>query len=44
MTAHVSSDEADEYIPGCLDIFFENVGRMRSGDQLINVLDISRGY
>jgi phosphoglycerate dehydrogenase-like enzyme len=44
MTPHVSSDEADDYIPGCLDVFFENVARMRSGHPLINVFDFSRGY
>jgi phosphoglycerate dehydrogenase-like enzyme len=44
MTPHVSSDEEEDYIPGCLDVFFENIARLRAGQALLNEFDTLREY
>jgi glyoxylate/hydroxypyruvate reductase A len=44
ITPHVSSDDAASYVPRTLDLFFENLGRLRAGEKLRNLVDPARGY
>jgi phosphoglycerate dehydrogenase-like enzyme len=44
ITPHVLSDDIDEYVPRTLDLFFSNVRRYLAGEQLTNVVDVSRNY
>jgi phosphoglycerate dehydrogenase-like enzyme len=44
LTPHVSSDEAEDYSAGCLDLFFENINRIQSERPIINQVDLVRGY
>jgi len=44
ITPHVSSDDAENYMPKTMDIVFENARRLRSGEALKNVVDPVRGY
>jgi phosphoglycerate dehydrogenase-like enzyme len=44
MMPHVTSDDADEYLPKTFDMVFENVRRFAAGQPLLNVIDSKRGY
>lgn len=44
MTPHVCSDDEREYLPKTLDLVFENYGRLRRGEDLINTVEPARGY
>jgi phosphoglycerate dehydrogenase-like enzyme len=44
MMPHVTSDDADEYLPKTFDMVFENVRRFAAGQPLLNVVDKMRGY
>lgn len=41
---HCSSDDLDRYLPGTLDLVFENVSRMIAGKRLRNRVSPQRGY
>lgn len=41
---HVSSDDPAQYLPRALDIFFDNLQRMLSGEEMRNVIDPALGY
>jgi phosphoglycerate dehydrogenase-like enzyme len=44
LTPHVSSDDADAYVPRTLDLVFDNVGRLLAGRLLKNRVDPARQY
>ena len=44
ITPHVLSDDIDEYVPRTLDLFFDNVRRLFTGQPLTNVVDLVRQY
>jgi phosphoglycerate dehydrogenase-like enzyme len=44
ITPHVSSDDAERYIPLTLDLFFDNLRRYVAGRPLRNRVDPRRGY
>jgi phosphoglycerate dehydrogenase-like enzyme len=44
ITAHSAVDDGVRYIPRCLDIFFDNLGRHLSGRKLRNIVDLTIGY
>lgn len=44
ITPHVSSDDAERYIPLTLDLFFDNLRRHVAGRPLRNRVDLRRGY
>lgn len=44
ITPHVSSDDADGYVQGVLDIVFDNVGRTLAGKPLRNRVNPKLGY
>jgi glyoxylate/hydroxypyruvate reductase len=44
MTPHVSIDDAAEYIPRSLDVFFDNLRCYLAGEPLPNLVDSERGY
>ena len=44
MTPHMGCDDEENYIPRCLDIFFENLIRMTKGEELDNLVDRNLGY
>ena len=44
LTPHVSSDDAERYIPRTLDLLFANVRRYRAGCPLRNLVDPTREY
>jgi phosphoglycerate dehydrogenase-like enzyme len=44
MMPHVTSDDEDQYLPKSFDLVFENVRRLVSGKELLNVVDRERGY
>ena len=44
ITPHVSSDDAERYIPLTLDLFFDNLRRLVAGRPLRNRVDVRRGY
>jgi glyoxylate/hydroxypyruvate reductase len=44
MMPHVTSDDEEEYLPKSFDLVFENVRRLVSGKQLLNVVDRALGY
>jgi phosphoglycerate dehydrogenase-like enzyme len=44
MMPHVSSDDEDQYLPKSFDLVFENIRRLLSGRELLNVVDRARGY
>jgi phosphoglycerate dehydrogenase-like enzyme len=44
MMPHVSSDDEDQYLPKSFDLVFENIRRLLSGKELLNVVDRVRGY
>jgi len=44
ITPHVSSDDADGYMPKTMDLVFENARRLLHGEPLKNVVDPLRGY
>ena len=44
ITPHVSSDDAERYVPVTLDRVFENIGRYMKGQPLRNQVDIKREY
>ncbi len=44
MTPHMSSDDALTYAPRTLDLVFENLGRLASGEPLRNRVDPALGY
>jgi phosphoglycerate dehydrogenase-like enzyme len=41
---HCSSDDADGYIPGSLDLLFDNLRRLLAGKPLKNVVTDAKGY
>jgi phosphoglycerate dehydrogenase-like enzyme len=44
MMPHVTSDDENQYLPKSFDLVFENVRRLISGKELLNVVDRERGY
>lgn len=44
VTPHVSSDDAAQYLPRSLDIFFDNLQRFLDGTPMRNVIDRTLGY
>ena len=44
MTPHVCIDDAEQYIPRSLDVFFENLRCYLTGQPLPNLVDAQRGY
>ena len=44
ITPHVSADDGDAYIPMTLGLFFENMRRFVSGDELLNPIRKELGY
>ena len=44
VTPHVSSDDAAQYLPRSLDIFFDNLQRYLDGAPMRNVIDRTLGY
>lgn len=44
ITPHVSSDDAEQYTPRMLDLFFENMGCYLSGRPLQNRVEATREY
>lgn len=44
ITPHCSSDDADAYVPGTLDLVFDNLERLLSGKPLVAVVDPKLGY
>lgn len=44
ITPHCAIDDAASYVPNLLTLFFDNVGRYLSGQQLRNVVDLALGY
>jgi len=44
LTPHISSDDADSYVPLTLDLFFDNLGRLLDGRRLRNRVDVRQGY
>jgi len=44
ITPHMSSDDAETYVPRTLDLVFENLGRLLSGAPLRNIVDTQLGY
>ena len=44
VTPHMSSDDAEAYVPLTLDLLFENIDRTFSGRRLVNRVDPARGY
>jgi glyoxylate/hydroxypyruvate reductase len=44
MMPHVTSDDEEAYLPKSFDLVFENVRRLVSGKQLLNVVDRELGY
>ena len=44
ITPHMSSDDAELYIPNTLDVLFENLRRLLAGEPLLNQVDAARGY
>ena len=41
---HVSSDDAERYMPKTLDLAFANVARLQRGEPLLNAVDPALGY
>jgi phosphoglycerate dehydrogenase-like enzyme len=41
---HVTSDDAERYLPMTLDLAFANVARLQSGEALLNAVDPALGY
>jgi phosphoglycerate dehydrogenase-like enzyme len=41
---HVSSDDADRYMPKTLDLVFANTARLQKGEPLLNAVDPALGY
>ena len=41
---HVSSDDAERYMPKTLDLVFANAGRLQRGEPLLNAVDPALGY
>lgn len=44
ITPHCSVDDHTIYVPRCLDIFADNLGRLLAGRPLVNLVDRARGY
>jgi len=44
ISPHCGVDDAEVYVPRCLDIFFANLERYLDGRPLKNVVDLARGY
>ena len=44
ITPHVSSDDAEQYIPRTLDLFFDNLARYLAGRRLRNRVQVTREY
>ncbi|MQT15436.1 D-2-hydroxyacid dehydrogenase [Segnochrobactrum spirostomi] len=44
ITPHCSVDDHTIYVPRCLDIFADNLGRLLAGRPLANLVDRARGY
>ncbi len=44
ITPHCSVDDHTIYVPRCLDIFADNLGRLLAGRPLVNLVDRTRGY
>jgi hypothetical protein len=44
MMPHVTSDDADAYLPMTYDLVFANADRLARGEPLINRVDPARGY
>jgi phosphoglycerate dehydrogenase-like enzyme len=44
MSPHCAVDDGRAYVPRCLDIFFDNLGRYLAGRPLRNVVDRRQGY
>ena len=44
MTPHVTSDDADAYLPKTYDLVFANAGRLQRGETLLNLVDPGLGY
>jgi glyoxylate/hydroxypyruvate reductase A len=44
MTPHISSDDANTYMSGVLDVVFDNLRRLLTGKPLANLVDRQKGY
>jgi phosphoglycerate dehydrogenase-like enzyme len=44
VTPHVTSDDADQYVPRTLDLVFSNLRRLQEGLPLLNRVDPLKGY
>ncbi|HEY0182049.1 MAG TPA: D-2-hydroxyacid dehydrogenase [Rhodopila sp.] len=44
MMPHVTSDDADRYLPLTYDLVFANADRLARGEALLNTVDPARGY
>jgi glyoxylate/hydroxypyruvate reductase len=44
MTPHISSDDAETYMAGVLDVVFDNLRRLLAGQPLANLIDRQAGY
>ena len=44
LSPHCAVDDLVEYVPRCLDIFFENMRRYLAGRPLRNRVEPARGY
>jgi hypothetical protein len=44
ITPHCSSDDAQAYVPKTLDLIFENLRRLLTGEDLVAAIDPDLGY
>src|SRR4029079_10459269 len=44
ITPHCSADDADAYVPKTLDLIFENLRRLFTGEALVAAIDPDLGY
>lgn len=44
LTPHCAVDDRQQYVPRCLDIFFDNLRRYLGGRPLRNRVEVARGY
>jgi phosphoglycerate dehydrogenase-like enzyme len=44
ITPHVAADDLDGYMPGTMQLVFDNIRRRFAGQPLVNVVDRSAGY
>jgi phosphoglycerate dehydrogenase-like enzyme len=44
MTPHVTSDDAEEYLPKTYDLVFANATRLIAGEKMLNMVDPIAGY